>query len=201
MPISQDRDTVNVVLANAYDESTGVIKTTAAAASEIHIGEIGGKTIPVRATFTRPGDANAYAPNDAVANSTSAPTALTFTGAARVSGGSGYVVSAEVTHEAASVTPRLRLHLFNASPTAFNDNAALALTYAIVGAASYLGYIDLEAMTSNGGTDFSKSQNITVRLPFKCNADANLYGLLQTLDAFTPGNAKGFTVKLMCEQN
>jgi len=111
-------------------------------------------------------------------------------------------VGAEIEHEVVSITPRLRLHLYNAAPgTVFNDNAAFANTYAIESAASYLGYIDFDPMTSNGSTDSSKAQNITIRKPFKCNASANLFGLLQSLDAFTPGNAKSFTVKLYCDQN
>lgn len=240
-----NKNTAAEVLAAAYDEENGVIRTSATidgsdiqlgaielkdgatdtrakvgavnalvatdiglpvasypVASEVHMGEVGGKTVPVQTSFTRPSDANDYAANDAVSNSTSATTVMTFTGAARVSGGSGYIVRASVIHEKASVTPRMRLHLYNATPgTVFNDNATFANTYAIESAASYLGYIDFDAMASNGSTDSSKSQNETVRKPFKCNADANLYGLLQTLDAFTPGNAKGFTVKLMIEQN
>lgn len=176
--------------------------TTTAAASEVHVGEVGGKTKPVQGSFTRPGDANAYTANDAVANSTSAPTAITLTGAARITGGSGYIVALTVIHEVVSVTPRFRVHFYDANPaTRFNDNAVFANTYAIESASSYLGYMDTAAANSNGLTDASIGQNITDRFPFKCNADANLYCLVQTLDAFTPGNAKGVTVKALCEQN
>lgn len=190
-------DTDGVTLYNL-----GTAATSTPAASEVHLGEVGGRTAQIRATFNRPADANDYAANDAVCNSTSAPTPITFTGAARIIGGSGYVTELEVIHEKVSLTPRFRLHLFNALPTGFNDNAALALTYAVTSAASYLGYIDTPAATSNAGTDYSIGQNITDRKPFKCAADANLYGLLQTLDIIVaPGNAKGVTVKILVEQN
>lgn len=169
---------------------------------ENHIGQVGGRLIRVQASFTRPGDASPYAANDAVANSTSAPAALSFPAIARIEGGSGYLVGAEVSHEKAAVTPRLRLHLFNTAPTPYNDNAALAMTYAVVAAASYLGFIDFDAMTTLAGTDYSKAQNATVRLPFVCAAgNKTLYALLQTLDIFTPGNAKGLTVKLTADVN
>lgn len=163
---------------------------------------VGGLLRSARATFTRPSDATPYDANDAVANSTSAPAALTFAALARENAGTGYIVAAEVSHEKTGVTPHLRLHLFNTSPTAINDNSALALTYAVVTLASYLGYIDFEAMNSAAGSDYSKAQNITIRLPFVTGAASTaLYGLLQTLDAFTPGNAKGVTVKLWADAN
>lgn len=181
--------------------SAGAV-SVAPVATEVHVGAVGGAQLSAIATFTRPGDANDYAANDAVSNSTSAPAYLTFADIARVNGGSGYIMEAYAAHEKASVTPRLRLHLFNVAPTPINDNAALAFTYAIVGAAGYLGYVDFDAMTTNGGTDFSKSQMTKIGKTFTCaSASRALYGMVQTLDIFVPGNAKGFTFKLTADVN
>lgn len=170
-------------------------------ASENHIGQVGGQILYASHEFTRPSDATDYAIGDAVANSTSVPTVLTFANIARVAAGSGYITGASVIHEKASVTPALRLHLFNAAPTPVNDNAALSLTYAIVSAASYLGYIDFAAMVTDGGTDYSRAQDMTIRIPFSGQAARDLYGLLETRSVFTPGNAKKIIVKLRSDVN
>jgi len=172
------------------------------AAGEAHIGSVGGGIIALRDTFNRPGDANDYAANDAVSNSTSAPTARSVA-AARVNNGSGYIVGVAVNHEKVSLTPRFRVHFFNSAPTPVNDNAALALTFAITNAASYVGSVDLDPMASNGGTDYSRAQNISIRLPFTCTGGVTtLWFLLQTLDAVVaPGNAKGVTTTIYVDQN
>ena len=43
-------------------------------------------------SFTRPADTTAYAANDAIADSTSAPTLLSFADCANANGGQGYIV-------------------------------------------------------------------------------------------------------------
>ncbi len=53
---------------------------------------VGGKSVQKSASFTRPADTTAYAANDAIADSTSAPTLLSFANCANANGGQGYIV-------------------------------------------------------------------------------------------------------------
>ena len=52
---------------------------------------VGGKSVQKSASFTRPADTTAYAANDAIADSTSAPTLLSFA-LYKYNGGQGYIV-------------------------------------------------------------------------------------------------------------
>ena len=54
---------------------------------------VGGKSVQKSASFTRPADTTAYAANDAIADSTSEPTLLSFANCANaMDGGQGYIV-------------------------------------------------------------------------------------------------------------
>ena len=53
---------------------------------------VGGKSVQKSASFTRPADTTAYAANDAIADSTTAPTLLSFANCANAVGGQGYIV-------------------------------------------------------------------------------------------------------------
>lgn len=119
------------------------VDITSIAAGETHVGEVGGNMGKAAATLTRPADTTAYTAKDAVADSTSAPTVLTFSNLARVNAGSGYIVKARLMTNQSTNTARFRLHLFDTSPTAINDNAAYTLLWA--NRATRIGYIDLTA--------------------------------------------------------
>jgi hypothetical protein len=98
-------------------------------------------------------------------------------------------------------TARFRLHLFNASPTAINDNAAYTLLWA--NRAERIGYIDFTACQTEGsGSDAANSQNDSVRLPFVAGAgNRTIYGLLESLDAFTPASGQAFYISLTADLN
>lgn len=165
------------------------------------IGQVGGYMGPVAATITRPADTTAYAAKDAVADSTSAPTVLTFSKIARLPGSSGYIVKARLMTNQSTNTARFRLHLYHTAPTAINDNAAHTLLWA--NRANRVGYIDFPAAQTEGtGSDAANSQNDTVRMPFVCaSASRHLYGLLETLDAFTPASGQIIYIELTADQN
>ena len=160
-----------------------------------------GMTVSSVATITRPADTTAYAAKDAVANSTSAPVVLSFTGIGRYNGQDGYIVKARLlTNQAANVA-QYRLHLFTAAPTAINDNAAYTLLWA--NRAARIGVIDIGPLSTEGtGSDAANGLNADVRLPFTCaSTDSKLYGLLETLTAFTPASGQLFYIELVVEQN
>ncbi len=176
--------------------------TNALPAGENHLGEVAGNTSQVLVTITRPSDTNAYAALDSVNTSTSAPTIITFTNAMRVTGASGYVTLVKLLTDQSTNVARLRLHLFNVNnPTLPNDNAAYAMKWA--DRAGYLGAIDLPAFATEGtGSDCARTENAGNLLAVKAaGGDRNLYGLLETLDAFTPTSAQNFHLELATESN
>jgi hypothetical protein len=160
-----------------------------------------GQTVAVGLERTRPADVTAYAIRDAVADSTSAPTVITFANVARVVGGTGYVTKFRALTDQAANVAVMRLHLFNVAPTPINDNAQQTSLYAP--RASYLGYVDLPAMAQEGtGSTAAIAQNTDIRLAFACAAaDRNLYGLLETLTAFTPASGQKHYLEITAELN
>jgi hypothetical protein len=158
------------------------------------------------ATLTRPADTAAYAALDAVSNSTSAPVPLTFTDIAPVvggNGGSGYIVKARMMTDQATFTGRIRLHLYTASPTAINDNAAHTMLWA--NRANRIGSIDFPAAATEGSGSNAAFAIATpgtgnIALAFKCaTGDQSLYGLVETRDIFTPASGQNFYFELTAD--
>ena len=176
-------------------------------AGESFLGTVGGTTTMVAAAeLTRPADTTAYAANDAVSDSTSSPTIwATFTNIARINVGTGYIVKAKLLTDQAANVAQLRLHLFNAAPTAINDNAAQTMLYA--NKATWLGAIDFPALTQDGtGSTAAKatvsSGSSSLPLAFVCAAASRtLSGLLEVLGAFTPTSGQKFYIELAAENN
>jgi hypothetical protein len=165
---------------------------------------VGGLVTRAATELTRPADTTAYTAGDVVSNSTSATTLIDLASAVRVNGGSGYIVRVDLATDKKSITPRFRVHFFNASnPTVSVDNAAHRGLYADV--AKRLGWVDLPAMTT--GTDttnstMSRTSNDGCRLPVVAGgATTSLYALLEALDAFTPASGQKFTLTIMVDGN
>lgn len=171
------------------------------AASENHVGEVGGRTAAATASFTRPADTNPYAAKDTVSNSTSATTLMSFA-LGRIVGGSGYITKARLTTDQSGNTAQFRLWIYRVSnPTVGADNAAHTLMWA--DRTNRVGYIDFAPMSTEGtGSDCAQAMNADVRLAFTCDpADTNLYGVLEALTAFTPAALQNFHVALSAETN
>ena len=162
---------------------------------------VGGTTRTAAVTLTRPADTNAYAAKDAVSDSTSAPTVLTFSNIARLNGGSGYITKARLMTNQSSNIARYRLHLYHTAPAAINDNSQFTLLWA--NRTNRVGYIDFDALNTEGtGSDAAGALNTAIRLAFVCAAASDdLIGRLETLDAFTPANAQVFYIELTAECN
>jgi hypothetical protein len=161
-----------------------------------------GNTVKIKGAFTRPANTTAYLANQAVNNSTSAPAAISFTGVARLKGGSGYITTAKIQTDQGANVARFRLHLFTqATPTLPVDGAAYTLKWA--DRAIYVGCITFAAAATEGaGSDTAYAIANNIMLGYVADpADANLYGLLETLDGFTPGNAQNFDIELIAENN
>lgn len=162
-------------------------------------------------TLTRPSDTNAYIAKDTVSNSTSAPTVLTFANIVGASGVSGYITKVRLlTNQSANVA-RFRLHLYRTAPTAINDNSPFTLLAA--NAAARIGTIDFPACQTEGsGSDAANSmftigtlnnaltQSPQGALPF-VSSSTSIFGILETLDAFTPTSAQTFFIELTADVN
>ena len=162
--------------------------------------KVAGNMSSASATLTRPSDTTAYAAKDVVTDSTSSPTVLEFSDIANVVGGSGYIVKAILLTNQSTNTSRFRLHLYHTAPTAINDNSPFTLLWA--NRVNRIGYLDFVACSTEGtGSDMAQSQSDTVRLPFITSATKHLYGLLESLDAFTPASAQLFYIVLNADVN
>lgn len=181
-------------------DNTAFSVNAALAASELHIGEVGGKTVTVGVERTRPADTTAYAALDAVADSTTTPTSITFAGMSRVASGSGYITKARIVTDQSANVAQFRLWLFNAAPnTLQNDNAAYLIKYA--DKLTCIGYIDFPACSTEAGSDSAQALNDNLRLAYTADASSQLLGVLQTRTAFTPANAQKIYIVLVAEQN
>jgi hypothetical protein len=170
--------------------------------NENHIGEVAGKTGSTSAEITTTASQGAYVANDAVLAAAGGVSEIT--NVARVAGGSGYITGIRLMTNKKSITPRFRVHFFNASnPTVSADNAAWQDKYA--DGPKRVGYYDMPAMVTAADTtnsDMSRSIDLTVRLPFVCAAGkTSLWFALEALDGFTPDNSQKFTIKLNTELN
>lgn len=152
------------------------------------------------ATFTRPADTTAYAVNDAVSNSTSAPVILTFANAARVEGGSGEILKAELCTDLATCTAAIRAYVFSTAVAVNNDNAAYTMLY--TNRNSRVGWIDFPGLSSEGAGSTSAVSLVTGSLPYVCDAASTaLYLALVTKSAWTPASAQNFNIRLLVRKN
>ncbi len=174
-------------------------------ASEVHLGEVGGRTVKVNSSFTRPADTAPYAAGDALADSTSAPTVNTVTNAARINAGSGVILNATLIDSAAVATAgSFEAWLFDTTWTPDNDNAVFTPTDAELATlvcivpfnVSYVGHATVGA----GGNRVYQSDPIN--RGFVCGAASrNLFWALVVRNAFIPVSAEIFTLRLTILQD
>jgi hypothetical protein len=194
-------------VAASLGQATMANSTPVAIASDQTVVPVGGTKARVTATITRPADTTAYTAKDAISSSTSAPATLQFSNMARKTGGSGYIVKAMIGTSQTTNTESFRLHLYNAAPTAINDNAACSAPLN-ANLSSYIGTLNFPAAKVEGTGADTAYANITpntpggdVPLSFVCAADANLYGLLESPNGYTPASAQTFSITLAAEQD
>lgn len=147
--------------------------------------------------ITRPADTTAYATNDALSDSTSAPTSggFTFTSAARKSGGSGIITDMWICSSNATGGQQGEVWIFDSAVTNVNDNAAFAISDSeiktVVAKIPYTTVAD----TNNAGAHV---QNLAIG--FTCVGSANLRFLVKLKAAYTPASAEVTTVRIKCIQ-
>jgi hypothetical protein len=174
-------------------------------AAENFVGFVGSKQKTVSANFTRPANTTVYAAGDAVTDSTTSPTQMTFDGVARANAGSGVIVGAVLIDSANQTTKgQFELWLFDATVTPDNDNAVFTPTDTECG--TLIGVIEFnipkvgDATSGAGGNVVYPVGNLSI--PFTCGASVDdVYGLLVVRNAYTPVSGEVFTVRLQVVQN
>jgi hypothetical protein len=145
-------------------------------------------------TITRPDNTTAYTANDVIGTSSSAN--IEFADLITYKGEGFFVTGAWLMIPINAVPSGMdgfRLHLYNAEPTDIVDNAAYNLPSA--DRSKYLGYIDFEVPVDLGDTLYSQVNNINLKRKFVNNSNT-VYGILQTLAAYTPAAETVYTVGL-----
>jgi hypothetical protein len=154
--------------------------------------------VTVTTTVTRPADTTAYAANDALSNSTSAPTTggFTLTGLARASGGSGLITDIMIVSSNDPATLlQGELWLFDAAATNINDNAAFALSDG--DALLLVGVVPFTLASSQAGSGTNSVYHATnLNIGFTCVGTADLRFLVKVKNAYTPANAETLTVRV-----
>lgn len=145
------------------------------------------------ATFTRPADTTPYGQYDAVSNSTSAPTIMTFADVGSVVGEDVSITEAIVISSAAAALPNFRLWLLNASVAATNDNSKLDISDA--NSTKVVAIIKIEDAYQTNSNSRAESANLAKQVGLASDSKT-LYGLLQTDEAYTPASGEVFTVIL-----
>jgi hypothetical protein len=184
-----------------YDDGQGLSEVSVAPAPGSAPTQAVGLQVIVTNSFTRPSDTNAYAAQDVVSNSTSAPAVLTFANAARANGGSGIIMSARHLKSSATVNgASYRLHLYRVAPTAINDNAQFTLLYA--NRTNRVGFIDFSHSTGGTGSDSSHALSTMQNLPFVCDAALrSLFGILVVTGAPAQTSGEQHFIELAIAQN
>lgn len=155
------------------------------------------------ATLTRPADTTAYTSGDSVANSTSAPTALEFTGLGRSGVLAGTLYSVEMDDQNNAGTPgEFELWLFSEQPTIENDNAAAAISWAdsarlVAVVPLYASYL-VNTGSGNAGVRRYESTSPIGRL-YATDASGSLWGALVARSAYTPLSGELFRVTVRAE--
>ena len=141
--------------------------------------------VKVSTNFNRPADTTAYAANDAVADNTTAGSVTKLSWS--IPRAAGIIRRVRIRKSDQTVaTPTIRLWLWDATFTVgAGDNAAFTGPLQ-----DTLGFVDV-AVTSAGSDDAVGWNNCDI--PFSVGT---VFGLLQTLSAFTPANAETFTIDL-----
>lgn len=171
-------------------------------AGEAHIGQVGGLTPLISATFVRPSNVTAYAANSVV--TVTANGALAIAGASRATGKTGSILSVTLIDAVNSLTPlQPVIWLFSALPTSLADGATLALSLA--DAQAKIGVIPLyQTWLDNSSASPSGIRTFFASVPpmaFLPASGTTIYAYIVSSAAYTPVSAESFTLILGIAQD
>lgn len=148
--------------------------------------------------FTRPNDTTAYAAQDSVSNSTTAPTIITWlpksgdglTQAGLKNGASYQIKSAKLTKSNSGTTnASFDLYFYTSGVTATNDNAANPILYS--NKESRIGKVSFTLITEGTGSDCAEQVNTDVNHTFVAT-NTTIYSKLLATAAYTPIAVENF---------
>lgn len=194
--------------ATLYRNTDGLLPTVAVSVDETNPATVKGNINVSPVTVTRPANSDPYIARDVVSDGS----VITFANAVNKAGNSGYIVKVRLITNQSTNTARFRLHLYTTAPSPIADNAPFTLLAA--NAALRIGYIDLPACQTEGfasdaantlwtmgGLNNASIQTPQGALSFKTTASTSVFGILETLDAFTPTSGQTFFVELTFDVN
>lgn len=194
--IAQRITSLIALLPSSIGQKTKAGSLSVALASDQDALTVGGISKVIDATLTRPNDTTPYAADDEISSSTSAPTILTLSNCARVSGGSGYIHGATLITSGVTAT-NLELHIYDTTSTPNNDNAAFSPSDTESGTIAAVIPFNSYFSTPNNRIFVSSP----ILAPFVTSGSANLYARLVTRSAFTPIAQETFKVRLRVSQD
>lgn len=176
----------------------GTLKTLVVlAAGENHIGAVGGHTLRVTSTFTRPANTTAYASGQLVANNTVANSVVPLTGTlSRAAGKGGMIRRVKVKKSGTVLTnAQFRVHFYTTNPTQTGGAGAGTGDGAVWStdqAGTYAGSCDVTI--DKGFTDGAAGYGVPL-IGSEINFTADtFYWLLEARAAYTPISAEAFVV-------
>lgn len=151
----------------------------------------------ISTTVTRPNDTSAYAANDALSDSTSAPTTggFTLTSACGSSGAYGTIISAAVSASAGTAYQG-EIWVFDQAVTAVNDNAAFDVSDG-ANIQSLVGIIPFN--TTDTTTSNAASYITGLNIGYTCIGTANLRFLVKIMAAVTPAAQEVLSVRVQVQ--
>lgn len=157
------------------------------------LGNVTNSILTSVGTLQRPNDTTAYTAGDAISDSTTAPTPISFAGVIPEEGTQRLVMHAILESDQAALAATIELHLFKSSVTPTNDNAAFNLSYA--NSAERLGVISFYDWFNDGGVARSQSA-VDITPPVYATTGTTVYGMLKAVGAFTPAAEQNFRATL-----
>jgi hypothetical protein len=149
----------------------------------------------ISVSLTRPDNTDAYNASDVIG--TNPATNIIFNNVLDGYGSEFIIFGVRLRIDVASIPSGMtgfRLHLYNAAPTAIADNAAYNLPSG--DRAKYLGYVTISTPIDLGATIWAQDDgvNFTSKLAAGSNT---LYGIIETIGAFTPSALSVKTISLI----
>lgn len=153
-------------------------------------------TTVVCSEITRPNNTTPYAISDVVGDGSVG----VITNIARSSGGTGYLVKFKLATDQSTCVASFKIHIYNVSPTAIDDNAPFTQLYS--NQSSYIGYVTMANFSTEGaGSTAAVTLNISDRLAYATSGSDDLFYIMETNSIFTPAANQKFLLTATAENN
>lgn len=163
---------------------------------------VGAKPATASASFTRPADTTAYAAGDVVCNSTSSPTAMTFSSMAVSAGAGGMITKVRLildTNPATKPTYMLFLYRGSSAPAIDNDNSAYTPTTTELGDCVATIPLGLPVVGDVSSTSTNTIYWWTGAWKYVTSGSTSLFGILTAQSAVTPASADVYAIEITAD--